>query len=162
MPITFNLRHLEKKNLHLQGETSARDLDVGEVDELVHVPEPIEYDLWIERLSQSILVHGRLSFTLDCECARCLKPFRRTVELSDWTCDLPLEGEEKVAVENDCVDLTPFIREDILLTFPQQPLCETECSGLPKAPPDHSQPASSASQTGEISPAWAELNKLKF
>jgi len=39
---------------------------------------------------------------------------------------LPLEGEEKTPVDNDCVDLTPFAREDMLLEFPQHPVCEPE------------------------------------
>ena len=46
---------------------------------------------------------------------------------------LPLEGEEAVSVVNDCVDLTPYVREDILLEFPQHPLCEPECRGLRNA-----------------------------
>jgi uncharacterized metal-binding protein YceD (DUF177 family) len=43
---------------------------------------------------------------------------------------LPLEGEDKVPVDNDCVDLTPFVREDILLEFPQHPLCKPDCGGI--------------------------------
>ncbi|MSU20033.1 MAG: hypothetical protein EXS30_01395 [Pedosphaera sp.] len=162
MQITFNLRHLEKKNLHLEGEISGADLELNEMDELVQVLGPVKYDLSVERLSERLLVRGELVFTLACECIRCLKPFRKAFELSDWTCDLPLEGEEQVPVNNDSVDLTPFIREDILLGFPQYPLCESECRGLPKAPQNQSQAASDASQTGELSSAWAELNKLKF
>ena len=42
------------------------------------------------------------------------------------------EGEDRVAVDNDCVDLTPYLREDILLEFPQHPLCKPECRGLKK------------------------------
>ena len=56
------------------------------------------------------------------------------VRVDPWIADLPLVGEEKVAVDNDCVDLTPYLREDILLAFPQHPLCEPDCRGLPKAP----------------------------
>ncbi|MBM3834517.1 MAG: hypothetical protein FJ403_14850 [Verrucomicrobia bacterium] len=162
MQIGFNLRHLEKKVLHLKGEVSARDLELGEMDELIQVSQPIHYELSVERLSNRVLVRGTLRLTLNCECVRCLKSFQKTLEINDWTCDLPLDGEEKVPVGNDCVDLTPFMREDILLSFPQHPLCEPECSGLPKAPLKHSQPASGASETGEVSSAWAELNKLKL
>jgi uncharacterized metal-binding protein YceD (DUF177 family) len=162
MKLSFNLRHIDKKSLHLQGELSTQGLDLEGMDELIEVSQTVAYDLWIERLNQSVLAHGQLHFTLACQCIRCLKPFPKTVSINDWSCNLPLEGEEKVTVDNDCVDLTPFIREDILLAFPQQPLCRTECSGLPNAPHSNSQPARGANEDGAVSSAWAELNKLKF
>ena len=162
MPLTFNLRHLEEKNLHLKGELPPSDLDAEGLDELVRVNQPIAYDLMLERLSNSILVHGSLSAVLECECARCLKKFQKAVELDPWNADLRLSGEEMVAVDNDSVDLTPLIREDILLAFPQHPLCEIECSGLPKAPQKLATHGGGADQSGEGSSPWAELNKLKF
>ena len=59
---------------------------------------------------------------------------------------LPLEGEEEVPVINDCVDLTPYMREDILLAFPQHPLCEPDCGGL-QAQPGQSERTSGASRS---------------
>jgi uncharacterized metal-binding protein YceD (DUF177 family) len=72
---------------------------------------------------------------------------------------LPLEGPEKAAMKDDLVDLTPYLREDILLEFPQHPLCEADCAGLPNRPKPNK--TKGASQT-EGSSAWSELNKLKF
>ena len=42
---------------------------------------------------------------------------------------MPLEGEEKANVINDLVDLTPYLREDIVLAFPQHPLCRPNAAG---------------------------------
>ena len=36
MPVIVNLRHLEDKNLELQGELSAQELDFEKVDEMIH------------------------------------------------------------------------------------------------------------------------------
>jgi uncharacterized protein len=162
MLLTFNLRHLEQRDLHLEGELSPEGLELKAIDELVDISGPVQYDLTAERLSQSVLVRGRLSCTLTCHCARCLKAFTQELEMDDWTCDLPLEGEDKVPVENDSVDLTPYIREDILLAFPQHPLCEQDCRGM--LPPDNnlSKTASVNEQESGSSAAWAALNKLKF
>jgi uncharacterized protein len=162
MPLTFNLRHLEKRNLHLTGELPPGDLDAEGLDELITLQSPLQYDLTLERLSNSVLVHGYLAVMLECECARCLKKFQKWVRLDPWNADLPLTGEEKVAVDNDCVDLTPLIREDILLAFPQHPLCEIDCSGLPKSRQKPVEQGNGASQSVEVSSPWAELNKLKF
>jgi uncharacterized protein len=72
-----------------------------------------------------------------------------------------LHGEERVAVVNDCVDLTPYVREDILLEFPQHPLCEPECRGLPKPEIGQAKKGSGAGPIGPAS-AWAELDKLNL
>ena len=80
--------------------------------------------------------------------------------MEEWACHLALEGEEKVAVINDCVDLTPYIREDILLAFPQHPLCEPECKGLSIL--QNQQETGAGREQESASATWAELNKLKF
>jgi uncharacterized protein len=163
MPLLINLRHVETRNVGLKGELSVAELDIDTKDELIQVTEPLVYELEVQRMEGGLLVQGRLVATLDCLCSRCLKPFKYELALDPWTAHLPLEGEESVAVVNDCVDLTPYVREDILLEFPQHPLCEQECRGLPETNGGKAGTASSADQTESISSsAWAELNKLKL
>lgn len=162
MPVTFNICHLERKNLRLQGELPAEELDAGDIDELISVRQPLQYDLEIERLSDSILVQGEVSLVIDCECARCLKPFRHTISFPDWSADLPLEGEEKVVVENDSVDLTPLLREDTVLAFPRRPLCGSGCAGLPQRPSGGAEKGDAAGKNGGEASPWAALNKLKL
>ncbi len=161
MPLIFNIRHLENKPLVLQDELPAEELELEGVDDLIRVAGPLKHDLVLEKKGRNILVTGKLELPLACECARCLKPYTRVVEVPEWNLLLPLDGEERVEMKGDFVDLTPFAREDIFLAFPQHPLCETECSGLPKAPPGEAQ-ASGGEPVDRPSPAWAELDKLKF
>jgi uncharacterized protein len=156
--LKFNLRHLEEGEIHLQGELPVAELDFGVADEMVRAEKPLRYDLQVELLDDSLLVTGSLRLTLDCECVRCLKAFKYELQLDDWTVHLPLEGEGKVSVNNDCVDLTPFVREDTLLEFPQHPLCQPDCAGLSKKIK-----ASEAENKEDPKPlAWVELDKLKL
>jgi uncharacterized protein len=153
MSLKVNLRHLEEHELHLKGELPVEALDFGLGDEMMAVRKPLEYDLEVEEVSHGVLVQGKLALTLDCRCVRCLKAFEKRFELAHWTLHLPLEGEEKVSVDNDCVDLTPFVREDMLIEFPQHPVCQPDCAGLSKK--RRGQPEKSP-------PAWNELDKLSF
>jgi uncharacterized protein len=158
MPITINLRHLEAKDVHLEGEISARELEIDNVDDVVHTQTPLRYDLNVEQNGPNLLVTGHLNLTLDCECVRCLKSFEYPIDLDPYTLFVPLEGEDAAPVVNDLVDLTPFVREDILLAFPQHPVCEAGCESLPLSSGIEQ---SSGMALGQKS-AWDELNKLKL
>lgn len=162
MPILINLRHLEEENLQLQGQLPVAELDVDTLDATVQLKQVLEYDLEVQMLETSLLVQGSLVVNLDCQCVRCLKDFTYALKLDAWTCHLPLQGEDAVPVNNDCVDLTPWIREDILLELPQHPLCQSDCRGLPVLNAGRPENASPANEPETGSGAWAELNKLKL
>ena len=158
--LKINLRHLEDDELQLAGELPVKALDLDLHDEMLRVDEPLEYDLTVQRLDDALLVTGSLYLVLHCECVRCLKPFEHALDLPDWTLHLPLTGEDAVSLKNDSLDLTPFVREDILLEFPQHPLCKPDCGGLKKK--RAVQPVKSGGNNETKPSAWAELNKLKL
>jgi uncharacterized protein len=155
--LSVNLRHLEAHEIHLEGELPAAGLDFDLRDEMVCAEQPLRYDLTVEKLDDALLVTGSLELILDCECVRCLKSFKHKLVLEDWACHLPLTGEENVSVNDDCVDLTPFVREDMLLGFPQHPLCKPDCGGLNK-----SQTSKVGGKDKSGSSAWVDLDKLKL
>lgn len=158
MSLKVNLRHLEDHGLHLKDELPVAELELGVVDELIRTEQPLRYDLTVELLHDALLVQGALTLPLECECVRCLKKFKTELKLARWALHLPLEGEDKVSVDNDCVDLTPFVREDILLDFPQHPLCKTDCAGLKTKRPA---PKAEAAENPAAA-LWSELDKLKL
>ena len=158
MPLIVNLRHVEERNVVLQGELPVAELDIDACDEMIQVAQPLRYDIEVQKLERGFLIRGSLQLTLKCQCVRCLKPFTHKLELKPWTCHLPPEGEEQITVVDDCVDLTPFAREDMLLEFPQHPLCKPDCGGLKGA-----KTGKACKIADEIAPsAWAKLNKLKL
>jgi uncharacterized metal-binding protein YceD (DUF177 family) len=161
MPLLVNLRHLEEHELNLKGELPVAELDLQLKDDMCRAEKPLRYDLQIQEIENELLVQGEVSLALQCECVRCLKKFEHTLELPNWTRLLPLEGEEKTPVDNDCVDLTPFLREDILLEFPQHPLCETDCRGLP-VKEGKAKKATKPGVSVQEPSAWSELDKLKL
>ena len=162
MALLLNLRHIEDKNIRLEGELSVQDLEIENLDEMIHTQHPVAYDLEAQKLEHAVLVTGSLEVDLDCECVRCLTPFRHHLVLDDWACHLPLIGEDKAAVVSDCIDLTPYIREDIVLAFPQHPLCKSDCSGLASTKQKPEETPGSAALAAPDSSTWAALDKLKL
>jgi uncharacterized protein len=162
MPLTVNLRHLEEDEQHLKGELPVGELNLDLHDELIRFEKPLRYDLEVQTMGDELFVQGDVILPLQCHCVRCLKEFSYQLKLEKWSWLVPLIGEEKAPVVSDSVDLTPFLREDILLEFPQHPLCETDCRGLPKTIIGEVKKPSDAGQTQEQSSAWAALDKLKL
>jgi uncharacterized protein len=160
MPLIVNLRALTQETVVLRGELSPAELDLDLRDDMVRVNSPIKHDLEVEMLEDALLVRGRVQVTLECECVRCLKKFKSALNFDPYTLHLPLAGEEAIPVDNDNADLTPFLREDMLLEFPQHPLCKPDCPGLRKM--DENQVRTTGAKPETDASAWAELNKLKL
>jgi uncharacterized metal-binding protein YceD (DUF177 family) len=158
MPLTFNIRHIDKGDLQLEGELPVEDLELELHDEMIQPAGPLTYDLTVQRIEGAALVQGELSLPLEFSCVRCLKKFKRPLKLENWACHLPLTGDDATPVSNDLVNLTPHVREDILLALPQHPLCEPECGGL-KLPARAKEPSKAPAKAVS---AWDALDKLKL
>jgi len=159
MSLKVNLRLLEKESIQLDGDILGSELARDFHDELMRLSHPVEYELTVDRQSESLLVIGSLRTHVDCECSRCLKSFVLSVQLDEFSVLSPLEGEDALPVDGDFADLTPSLREDILLSLPTNPLCGPDCRGLkPKGQSRELQ----VREQAEPNSAWSALDNLKL
>ncbi|MBO35818.1 MAG: hypothetical protein CMO64_06480 [Verrucomicrobiales bacterium] len=158
MSLILSIEQLKDGDQSLAGELTAEELGLELRDELVTGMAPLSFDLSASQLDDAILVRGRLQLPVDCECARCLRAFTHTMVLDDWALHLPLQGEDAIEPQGDFVDLTPWVREDILLGFPQHPLCAPDCSGLRADGATVPEPGTEADPPPS---PWAQLEEWK-
>jgi uncharacterized metal-binding protein YceD (DUF177 family) len=130
MPFTINIQHLEQEGKEYDGDIPVDELDLDAIDDLIHPQGPLNYRLTVEKHETNLLIQGEIEQTFECECSRCLKKYELPIMIPDWSGFVALEGEESLPVNNDMVDLTAVLREDILLVLPQHPVCERGCKGL--------------------------------
>jgi uncharacterized protein len=162
-PLAVSLRQLEQDDaLELRGEVDAAQLQIESFDEVIEIAGPLRYDLTVEMHGDALLVMGDLVLPLKCTCVRCLGPFLHEVELGGWSALAPLGGEEGLQILGDWVDLTPLLRDDVVLAFPQHPLCKPECSGLPNPKPGGQSASGTESVGGDGASQWAALDQLKL
>lgn len=162
MSLLVNLAQLARQAVHLEGRIAPADWDLDPHDELLAITSPVTYTLTVRKQGKGIFVEGSLRTEITCACARCLKEFRQALVRENLALYLPLEGEDQVTIRHECVDLTPYLREDMVLALPQHPLCEPGCSGLPSAPPGQIQePGVNRQSPGRLS-EWAALDQLKL
>ncbi len=162
MPLKINIQCLKAGPTEYRGQLSIAELDMNTQDDLIQATSPMKYRLCAEFSEAGILLSGALEQIFRCECARCLKPFEKTVLLAPWRRAVPLAGEGAAAINNDCADLTPALREDMFLALPQHPLCAKDCRGIDgvadKAPDfPEKQPKAEAQSS-----AWAVLDQLNL
>ena len=107
-----------------EGETDAEALALGVASVLCTPVGGIRYALHVEQVDQELLVRGRVSHRFQCVCARCATPFELEVDEPEFFADYP------VAETTEFVDLTPEMREAIILALPGYPVCREDCKGL--------------------------------
>lgn len=159
--LPIHLNHLEKEDQHLIGELDPAAMEFMVEDEMIDLDSPLTYDLEAQLAEDDVLVTGTVGISLRCQCVRCLQDFEFRIDLRDWAAHLPIRGEDKVEISGDTIDLLPIIREDVLLAFPQHPLCSPDCTlknptGASRGSDDES------AEIEESSSPWSELDNLKM
>ncbi|WP_099458650.1 YceD family protein [Paenibacillus crassostreae] len=86
----------------------------------------------------TVEVQGMLKGQVEMACSRCLTevpehldiPFHEFFKLVKQSEKNQDEDSDIIYVEDDMVDLIPFVEEAFLLYLPQIPLCKATCKGL--------------------------------
>lgn len=85
--------------------------------------DPVHVELNLSKVSGKLLVQGSAKTSYSAICDRCLDPYEKPLDVPD----ICLFFDD---TDNEEIDLTEALREDILLNFPQRLLCSEGCPGL--------------------------------
>jgi uncharacterized protein len=108
---------------------------------------PISTHLRVMRINDMVEVEGRVDTVVRLNCSRCLKDFETSLAAEfalTYTRALPEamdeSGEEETEVtaeemglilfQGEEIDLKDAIQEQVIMAFPQRPLCREDCKGL--------------------------------
>lgn len=115
----------------------------------VHCAGPLRYQIDIGVGEGSLWASGALSQLVELRCVSCLANFRHEIKVPAFAVHLELTGPE-------VVDLTPFIREDLLLNLPPHPHCDRDGHRVCQA---H---RSATAPEPKRKPDWSALDRLKI
>ena len=142
----IHLKQIPELGMHIEGEEDAAFLDAPDYKPL----SPLRYSLDVGLSGGGLFATGRLAVGLETQCVSCLERFRVPLQLDDFSMQTELTGAE-------LVDLTPQVREDILLALSPYPHCDRQggqvCKGTART---EREPDAGESHT------WDELDKLKL
>jgi uncharacterized protein len=120
-------------------------------DEEFRIVGPVVLGADLRKDARKVRLVGRVGATLECDCSRCLEPFKVPVDAAFDVMFLPAESnvaaapsrgdreEEEEVREDDLgvsfykdetLDLGELMREQFFLVLPMKPLCQADCQGL--------------------------------
>ncbi len=148
-----HLRQIHADGLHLEGEEESPIPDLAAED--VRCTGPLRYALDLGTSEGAMWATGSLAQPVELRCVRCLEPFPFDIEAKAFSIHLDLTGPE-------IIDLTPYVREDILLSLPAHPHCDREGGRVCPAEKRTEAGAPAPEADGKPQPDWSVLDKLKL
>jgi uncharacterized metal-binding protein YceD (DUF177 family) len=145
----IHLRQIPDEGLHLEGEEECALPELA--TDGVRCAGPLRYSLDIGASAGALWANGTVSQPVEMHCVACLEPFTHTIEVNSFAAHTELSGPE-------VVDLTPFMREDILLNLPPYPHCDREGGRICTAAATIETPDAEEKRQ----PDWSPLDKLKL
>jgi len=121
--LIFDPRTLPDEGIKISGTVSFEELDIPETDRL-EAAELLSLTIDVKHVQGGVLAQGTAHTVLRARCDRCLTYFDRELKVNDICHYFKTAEVEKI-------DLTDDVRQDILLSLPQQQvLCGKSCKGL--------------------------------
>ena len=123
MSLTIETGRLSHEPEKISGVEPASSLGI-EQEYLIRPEGALVYDLIAHCILGELIVQGTLKINIICCCARCGSDFQKKILISDFYRSFPLTSK------NELINLTPDVREDILLSLPMVMFCSDTCRGL--------------------------------
>ena len=147
--IGVHLKQVPPEGKHLEGEEGPGFLDLAAIG--AKAAGPVRYDLEVGLSGGGVFATGRVSAPVEMNCVACLQPFVYEASADPFAAQVEIEGRE-------LVDLTPAVREELLLALPNHPRCDL-ISG--HSCPYHGLEAGGGGTQESAQSAWDQLDKLK-
>ena len=143
-----HLKQIPAEGLHLEGEEKC---SIPELEtEGIRCAGPLHYNIDVGVSGGALWANGSLSQPMELRCVSCLERFAYELQVPSFAVHRELQGPETV-------DLTAFIREDLLLNLPPHPHCDRDGGRVCKAAKVETHPA-----IGKAKADWSALDKLKL
>jgi DUF177 domain-containing protein len=143
-----HLKQIPAQGVHLTGE---EDCPIQELEsEGIRCRGPLHYDIDLGVAGGGLWASGSLSQPVELRCVSCLEKFAHEIRVPGFAVHMELHGPETV-------DLTPSMREEILLNLPTHPHCDRDGDRVCNA-----KQINTVEQDTKRKSDWSALDQLKL
>src|SRR4029453_3843283 len=146
--VKVHLKQIPAEGLHLEGDEECPILEL-ETEE-IRCAGRLHYRIDLGVTGGARGAGGVLSQAVELRCVACLEKFVHEIQVPAFAIHTELRGPETV-------DLTPFIREDLLLNLPAHPHCDRDAGRVCKP-----KQIESSRQDTKRKSDWSALDQLKL
>ena len=144
----IHLKQIPPQGLHLDGD---EDCPLQNLEaEGIRCAGQLHYSIDLGIAGGALWARGSLSQPVELSCVSCLEKFVHEIKVPAFAVHTELHGPETV-------DLTPFMREDLLLNLPAHPRCDRDGNRVCKG-----EKPETAKEDLKRKPDWSALDKLKL
>jgi len=148
-----HLKQIPSQGLRLAGEENC---PIPELEaEGIRCIGPMYYNIDVGISGSALWANGSLKQPVELSCVGCLEKFVHEIKVPAFALHTELHGPETV-------DLTPFMREDILLNLPAHPHCDRDGNRVCKAAEPLPSEQEAAGRETKRGSDWSKLDKLKI
>jgi uncharacterized protein len=151
--VKIHLKQIPAEGLHLEGEEDC--LIEGLESEGVRCAGPMKYSIDVGVAEGALWANGVLDQPAELTCVGCLERFVHEVKVPAFALHTELQGPETV-------DLSPFMREDVLLNLPAHPRCDREGGRVCKGAKTRESELTKEQRAAKREHDWGELDKLRL
>jgi DUF177 domain-containing protein len=144
----IHLKQIPAQGLHLDGDEGCpiHDLEA----EGIRCAGQLHYNIDVGIAGGALWARGSLVQPVELRCVSCLEKFVYEIRVPAFAVHTELSGPETV-------DLTPFIREDLLLNLPAHPRCDKDGNRVCKG-----KQLETIEKDTKRKLDWSALDKLKL
>ena len=147
--IGVHLKQVPAEGKHLAGEEDPAFLDLAAIG--AKAAGPVRYSLEVGLSGGGVFATGCVAVPVEMTCVACLELFVYEAVVDPFAAQVEIEGRE-------LVDLTPVVREELLLALPNHPRCDLLLGHIC---PYHGLEAGGRGTQESAQSAWDQLDKLK-
>ena len=143
-----HLKQIPADGLHLEGD---EECPIPELEvEGIRCVGPLHYNVDLGVAGGALWASGSLSQPVEFRCVSCLEKFVHEIQVPAFAVHMDLPGPETV-------NLTPLMREDLLLNLPAHPRCDRDSGRVCKPKQIETLPQDAVRKSD-----WSALDKLKL
>jgi len=117
----IDIANIPQEGFEQEEALSPKELDIE--TQAIAFKKPVYIRVFVTRITNAVNVEAEVTAEMEFVCGRCLENFKAVLERK-FKLHYAAEKSQQF------IELDPDIREELILNYPLNPVCKSDCKGL--------------------------------